>query len=136
LADKSEKNIDSKEGAKMNKEELKAKYPELYALIFAEGKTAGINEERERVEAHLKLGEETNSMKVAVGFIKEGKVIMDNKVQAEYLAAMKNSLAAGARLEDNPPPVDTTSGESADDAAMEKAWNNGVAGKDNKGVKA
>ena len=123
------------EGVDMNKEELKAKYPDLYAAIFGEGKEAGVMEERERVGAHLKLGEESGSMKIAVQFIAEGKSVMDNKVQAEYLSARMNSQALNLRYGDNPPPTNPANGQGADEAAMEAAWNKGIAGKDNQGVK-
>jgi ATP-dependent protease ClpP protease subunit len=125
------------EGEKMNKDELKAKYPELYAAIFAEGKEAGEKSERERVEAHLKLGEDSGNMKIAAQFIREGETIMGNKVQAAYLSARMNSGAINARNEDNPPPINGagSSGGAADDAAMEAAWEKGLAGKDLQGVK-
>jgi ATP-dependent protease ClpP protease subunit len=125
------------EGGKMNKEELKAKYPELYAAIFAEGKEAGEKSERERVEAHLKLGEDSGNMKIAAQFIREGETVMSNKVQAEYLSARMNKGAINARNEDNPPSIDGTgsSGNAADDAAMEAAWEKGLSGKDLQGVK-
>jgi hypothetical protein len=125
------------EGEKMNKEELKAKYPELYAAIFAEGKEAGEKSERERVEAHLKLGEDSGNMKIAAQFIREGETIMSNKVQAAYLSARMNSGAINARNEDNPPPITGagSNGEAADDAAMLAAWEKGISGKDLQGVK-
>jgi ATP-dependent protease ClpP protease subunit len=127
----------AREGEKMTKEELKAKYPDLYASIYGEGKEAGAKEERERVEAHLKLGEDSGSMKTAAQFIREGKSVMEDKVQAEYLSARMNKNAANARMEDNPSSLNTSgnAGGAADDAAMEAAWNNGLAGKDTQGVK-
>jgi len=118
---------------KMTKEELKAKYPDLYAAIFGEGKEAGIKEERERVDAHLKLGEENNAMKIAAQFIRDGNQLAENKVQAEYLSAMKNATALNARNADDPPPVSPANGQGADDAAMEAAWNTGIVGRE--GVK-
>jgi len=120
------------EGEIMNKEELKKKYPELYAEIYGEGKEAGKKEERERVEAHLKLGEENNAMKIAAKFIREGNQLAENMVQAEYISAMKNSAALNARNEDNPPPIIPANGNNADDAAVEAAWNLGLAGKEGK----
>jgi hypothetical protein len=118
------------EGGKMDKEKLKKEHPELYAAIYGEGKEAGIAEERERVEAHLKLGEDLGAMKVAAQFIREGKLVMENKVQAEYLSAQMKNSAINARSADNPPPVNPAGAEGADDAAMEAAWNKGLAGKD------
>jgi ATP-dependent protease ClpP protease subunit len=128
-------NSNSTGGIIMNKEELRKKYPELYAEIYGEGKEAGMKEERERVEAHLKLGEETGSPKIAAQFIREGKNIMDNAVQAEYLSARMNNASLNLRNADDPPNVTPANNEGADDAALEMAWNAGLAGKDNKGVK-
>jgi ATP-dependent protease ClpP protease subunit len=124
-----------KEGVKMDKEELKKKYPELYAAIFNEGKESGVKEERERVEAHLKLGEDCGSMKIAAQFIREGKTVMENKVQAEYLSARMNNSALNARNTDNPPPLNPVGDGEADDAAQDAAWAMGQSGKDLQGVK-
>jgi ATP-dependent protease ClpP protease subunit len=123
------------QGEVMNKEELKKKYPELYAEIYGEGVEAGKKDERERVEAHLKLGEENNAMKVSAKFIREGNRLAEDKVQAEYLSAMKAAAALNARNGDNPPDVTPADDNGADDAAMEAAWGNGLSGKDEKGVK-
>jgi ATP-dependent protease ClpP protease subunit len=128
-------NPNSNKGVVMNKEELKKKYPELYAEIYNEGIEAGKKEERERVEAHLKLGEENNAMKVAAKFIREGNQLAENKVQAEYLSAMKNAAMLNARNGDNPPPVNPANGQDADDAAIMEAWKNGLSGKDERGAK-
>jgi ATP-dependent protease ClpP protease subunit len=123
------------EGGTMTKEELKAKYPEVYAAIYAEGRETGVKEERERAEAHLKLGEESGSMKTAAQFIREGKAVFDNKVQAEYLSAGIKNSAILARNQDNPAPLNPAGGGAADEAAMEAAWNLGQHGKDLQGVK-
>jgi hypothetical protein len=125
---------DPKEGVKMDKEELKKKYPDLYAAIFAEGEEAGSKKERERVSAHLKLGEESGSMKIAAQFIREGKSVMENEVQAEYLSARMNNGALQTRKDDNPAPVNANgNSNAADEAAEEVAWASGLAGKDIRG---
>jgi len=122
------------EGGVMNKEELKAKHPELYAAMFEEGREEGTKKERERAEAHLKLGEEAGAFKVAAQFIREGKSIMEDKVQAEYMSARMNMTALHARNGDDPPPLGTAgAGGAHEDAALEEAWKNGLAGKDAKG---
>jgi hypothetical protein len=120
-------------GTNMNEEEFRSKYPELYAAIFAKGKDAGVQEERGRVSAHLKLGEDAGNLKVAVQFIRDGKSVMTDEVQAEYLSARMNSQALNNSLLDNVPPVNGASGEGADAAALEAAWNNGLSGRDTKG---
>lgn len=127
-------NSNPKEGEIMNKEELQKKYPELYALIFNEGKEAGKSEERKRADCLLKLGETSGSMKHAAQFIREGKSVMDEDVQTEFLTARMNNAALGNRLEDDPPPVDGASGdEEADNAAQDAAWKHGVSGRDTRG---
>jgi len=128
-------NSNSNQGVVMNKEELKKKYPELYAEIYNEGIEAGEKKERERVEAHLKLGEENNAMKVAAKFIREGNQLVENKVQAEYLSAMKNAAMLNARNGDDPGALNPANGQDADNAAVMKAWENGLSGKDEKGGK-
>jgi len=129
-------NSNPKEGENMDKEELKKKYPDLYAAIYNEGREAGEKEERDRVSAHLKLGEDSGSMKIAAQFIRDGNSVMENKVQAEYLSARMNNGALNARAQDNPPAVNTNgNSNAADDAAMEKAWLDGLAGKEIKGGK-
>ncbi len=127
---------DPNEGVKMDKEELRKKHPDIYAAILAEGEDAGSKKERERVSAHLKLGEESGSMKIAAQFIRDGKSVMENEVQAEYLSARMNSSALQAREGDNPPDINADGNNNpAGDAAEEKAWLDGLAGKDAKGVR-
>jgi hypothetical protein len=118
----------------MDKEELKKKHPELYAAIYNEGLEAGVNQEKNRVEAHIKLGETSGSMKTAAQFIREGKSVTDEKVQAEYLSARMNNGALNARNEDNLPSTNPANGQDADDAAIMAAWKNGLSGKDEKGA--
>jgi len=125
----------SVEGEIMTKEELKQKHPELYAAIFEEGKGAGADEERKRVEAHLKLGETSGSMKIAAQFIRDGKSVASEEVQAEYLSARMNNSALNSRNADNPPNVNPAGGEEADAAAMEAAWKMGISGRNEKGEK-
>jgi ATP-dependent protease ClpP protease subunit len=120
-------------GTNMNEEEFRNKYPELYATVFAKGKDAGVKDERSRVSAHLKLGEDAGNLKVAVQFIKDGKSVMTDEVQAGYLSARMNGQALNNSLSDNVPPINPASGEGADAAALEAAWNNGLAGRDTKG---
>jgi ATP-dependent protease ClpP protease subunit len=124
-----------REGDEMDKDKLKRENPELYALIYGEGKEAGVKEERERVNAHLKLGEESGAMKIAAQFIRDGKSVMENSVYAEYFSAKMNNGAFNARNADDPPAITPPNGESADEAALEAAWNLGIAGKEFKGGK-
>ena len=128
-------NSNPKQGESMNKEELQKKYPELYAAIYGEGKEAGKADELKRIEAHLKLGETSGSMKLAVKFIREGKSVIDEEVQSEYLSARMNNSALNARNGDNVGEINPAGNEEADLAAQEAAWKNGVSGRDTKGDK-
>ena len=125
----------SQEGAIMDKEELRKTYPKIYSAIFNEGMEAGLKKERGRVEAHLKLGEKSGSMKLAAQFIREGKSVREDTVHAEYLSARMNHTSLGARNDDNPPPLNTANGQGADEAAMQAAWNLGISGKAENGEK-
>jgi ATP-dependent protease ClpP protease subunit len=65
---------------KMTLEKLKAEHSEIYNAVFVEG----INAEKKRVNAHLALAD-VASKDIVLNFIKEGKSINDEDVQAEYL---------------------------------------------------
>jgi ClpP class serine protease len=92
----------------MNKDQLKAQHPELYASVFEDGKVAGKTEgkaegeasERKRVLAHLKLGKTTGAMKIAEDAIAAGKSTLDEDVHADYLSASMNRRDVGARQDD------------------------------------
>jgi hypothetical protein len=117
------------QGGIMNKEELKEKYPALYAAIYAEGKEAGekaaLEKERERVEAHLTLGEKAGEagMKAASNFIKEGASVASDKVQAEYLSLLAANQHIENRNKDNPGDVNLAGDD--DDAKLEAAFDHG-----------
>jgi len=128
-------NSNPNQGEIMNKEELQKKYPELYALIYNEGKEAGKSEERERADCLLKLGETSGSMKIAAQFIRDGKSVLDQSVQTEFLTARMNNSALNARNADNVDAINAASGEDTEQAEIEAAWTNGVSGKDIKGGK-
>ena len=68
-------------------EELLAQNKELYDAVFALGEKAGIEKERARVNAHLLLGEKSESLALAAKHIKAGVSTSDETVQAEYFAA-------------------------------------------------
>lgn len=75
----------------MNKEQLKAAHPELFAAVLedgrVEGRTEGQTKERKRVSAHLKLGETTGAMKIATDYIVAGASVLDEEVHAAYMSA-------------------------------------------------
>jgi ATP-dependent protease ClpP protease subunit len=117
------------QGGIMNEEELKEKFPALYAAVIAKGKEAGekaaLEKERERVEAHLTLGEKAGDagMKAASKFIKEGAAVASDKVQAEYLSLLAANQHIENRNKDNPGDVNLAGDD--DDAKLEAAFDHG-----------
>lgn len=69
----------------MTLEELKAQHPELCKELVAEG----VKKERDRVCAHLTLGEASGDLKTAFEAIESGEV-MTSTLQAKYMAAGMN----------------------------------------------
>lgn len=86
-------------GKAMDLETLKAEHPAVYAAALALGVTAGITQERTRVEAHVIAGEAAGpeGTKLALGFIKDGSEYTNAVVQATYNAAATKAAALGAR---------------------------------------
>lgn len=69
----------------MTLEELKAQHPELCKELVAEG----VKKERDRVCAHLTLGEASGDLKTAFEAIESGEA-MTSTLQAKYMAAGMN----------------------------------------------
>jgi ClpP class serine protease len=80
----------------MDIKEFKAKHPELFTAAFEEGKTAGEAAERDRVDAHLTMGEASGDTKTAFEAIRKGDA-MTTGMQAKYMAAGMRTAAVGAR---------------------------------------
>jgi ATP-dependent protease ClpP protease subunit len=108
-------NIKNMKGVIMNLDELKAQYPDLCNQLIQ----AGVEKERKRVTAHLKMGENFNAMKQAVAFIADGKSVLDEDVHAEYIVASANKTAVTDRLEDGETVVTPPSGQVDEDAQAE-----------------
>jgi hypothetical protein len=125
----------SGKGETMNKEELKAKYPEVYAAIFGEGKETGRKEERERTAAHLKLGETAGSLETAAKYIRDGASVTSEEVQSEYLSLRIGKQALASRIADNPGNVTTGGEEVEDDVKAMAIFESAYAGKEYKGGK-
>ena len=104
-------------GKKMNFEELKANNPDLFKEVFQ----AGVEKERKRVSAHLKMaGTYKASMDVVSKFIADGSSIIEDDVLAEYLTAKTISEKNDMRAEDNPDgKTDTSGNESVDEKKEE-----------------
>lgn len=83
-------------GEAMDLTTLKASHREVYLAAVQEG----IAQERERVEAHLELGEAYGALDTAMAAIKDGSDLT-TKLQAKYLAAGANRSAVTARADDN-----------------------------------
>jgi ATP-dependent protease ClpP protease subunit len=125
----------SGKGETMDKEELKAKYPEVYAAIFGEGKEAGRKEERERTAAHLKLGETAGSLETAAKYVRDGSSVTSEEVQSEYLSLRMGKQALESRTADNPGNVTTGGEEVEDDAKAMAIFEAAYAGKEYRGGK-
>lgn len=89
------------EGTIVDLKQLKADYPALYAEAIDQGKQEGVTAERERVSAHLKMGEASGDMKFAAECIENGKPLSADSVQAHYLAAGMKRREQGARAEES-----------------------------------
>jgi signal peptide peptidase SppA len=86
----------------MTKDQLKAENPGLYKEIFE----AGVNAERDRVTAHLNMGEPAGAMEAAIKHIKDGDEFT-SAIGAEYMAANMNKGDLEARDKDEPEKIET-----------------------------
>ena len=99
------------EDSKMDVTELKAKNPDVYNQIFA----AGVEDERSRVTAHLKMAADSGDVSAAVDFIKDGTAVQANEVTAKYHEVFCKTKLANARLEDNAQPIVTPAKDTTDE---------------------
>lgn len=99
---------------------LKASHPDVYAAAVQEG----VTQERDRVGAHLTMGEASGDMKTAVTAINDGSA-MTAQLQATYMAAGMNNADVNNRQDDDD-NADAGDGASAEDEETAKA-NAGVA---------
>lgn len=88
---------------------LKAQHPAVYQAAVQEG----IDSERDRVTAHLTMGEASGDMKTAIGAINEGQG-MTAKLQAQYMAAGMNRKDTENRAEDDAAAAAAASGAAQD----------------------
>ncbi len=80
----------------MNISELRAQHPETYAAAVE----VGVTDERDRVSAHITMGEACGDMAIAVAAIGAGDP-MSAARQAEYMAAGMNRSDTGDRNDDD-----------------------------------
>ena len=93
------------EAGKMDLKELMAQHPDVYQAAVQQG----IEKERDRVGAHLMMGESSGDVKTAFGAIREGAE-MTATLQATYMTAgMNRSDIAGRQVDDD----DATAGDTA-----------------------
>lgn len=93
----------------MDMRSLRTSHPELCEQLIAEG----VTQERDRVCAHLTMGEASGAAEVAIGAIRDGSV-MTMELNAKYLAAGMNRSATSARQ------VDSDSAGAATDGAKDE----------------
>lgn len=94
----------------MDVAELKAKYPDVYNSVFAEGE----NKERSRVSAHLKMAADSGDISASVDFIKNGTPVSADEVTAKYHEVFCKTQLQAARLEDNTPAIATPGADKTD----------------------
>lgn len=100
---------DSKSNAKgkaiMKIEDLRAEHPELFRQVMALGHEEGVKAERDRVAAHLKMGETSGDMEAAAKFITGGNSLNEQSVQAHYMSAGMKNTERKAAENDSPDAI-------------------------------
>lgn len=86
----------SQEGRSMDLQTLKAQHPD----VFAAAVKVGQDQERERVQAHLEMGDASGDMKLAIDSINNGTGFTQ-AVSAKYLAAGMRRQAINDRQQDS-----------------------------------
>ena len=98
----------------MDLNQLRTEHPE----VFAQAVAAGVNQERERVTAHLTMGEASGDMNLAVASINDGSE-MSATINAQYMAAHMKRTESNDRNEENVQDINTSNPEEGnDDKAM------------------
>ena len=86
----------SKEGRTMTLKELKVQHPDLFAEVVE----AGVAQERDRVVAHLIMGQESGAIETSIEAVKEGS-LMTQTLTAKYMMAAKNKATLAATETDD-----------------------------------
>jgi len=113
----------------MSLEELKAQHPNLCSQLVAEGRAEGTTAERQRVNAHLTMGQSSGDLDTAYAAI-EGGLGMTVDLQAKYMSAGMNRASVAARQTEpeaaaavvagaEAPPEPTADSEHEDKVAAE-----------------
>jgi ClpP class serine protease len=98
----------------MDLAELKAKYPGVFNAAVGEGVTQGVTQERERVSAHLIMGEASGSLDTAVKACKDGTE-MTPTMHATYSAAAMDRTDINAANEDDDAAAAAAAAANAED---------------------
>jgi ClpP class serine protease len=101
--------------ANMDLNELKSKHPDVYAAAV----TDGVKQERDRVSAHLELGEAYAALDTAIAAVKSGDA-MSMAVMAKYVAAGANRGAIDARQKEDPDVPGTGGSDNQDGVVADR----------------
>lgn len=96
----------------MDLKTLKAQHPDVYAAAVQEG----TDQERDRVTAHLIMGEKSGAMETASKAIKDGEA-MTSTLQATYLTAGMNRSDVSTRQEEDAAASAADNASASDDGA-------------------
>lgn len=113
---KSGENISNK-GVSMDIEKMKNEYPELFNTIL----NMGVEKEQKRVKAHITLGKKSGNLDYAMDCISNGRSVLDEDVQAEYLSFGMKKLAIDNSVEENAQPVEPKTVEKTEDEVVTDA---------------
>ena len=103
---------DQPETGPMDRNTLKAQHPDVYASI--------VQEERDRVSAHLEMGEASNALDLAIAAIKAGEDYT-TKHMASYNAAALRSRDQSNRQDDDGAAAAAADGAAQDDNSVDAA---------------
>jgi ClpP class serine protease len=110
--------FEAKESKHMDISELKASHPELCEALRAEGVEEGIRKERDRVNAHLNMGEGSGDLATAHKAIRDGEELTQGLLSV-YLAAGMKTAEIGAREADSVVSEEATAGVATTEATFE-----------------
>lgn len=105
--------IETVENVQMDIDELKAKHPDIYQAAVKQG----VDQERDRVTAHLIMGESSGDTKSAIAAIKDGSE-MTAALQATYFSAGMSRKDVNNRQSDDD---DASAADDADDTETDEA---------------
>jgi ATP-dependent protease ClpP protease subunit len=105
---------------------LKEQHPELFKAVLQEGIAQGteqgvklgVEQERKRVNAHLKMAKNTGANDVAFKAIESGVSVLDEEIHAEYMSAAMNRTDRAARQAESDAAAAATAGAAAAGAAV------------------